>query len=83
MLKKKVRKVLHIVQNKKDKDKPWKIKSENQKESFGSFRTQKQAIVEAKKIAYKQEPSQVKLHGRNGKIRAEWAYKGDPYPPEG
>jgi len=49
MLKKKVRKVLHIVQNKKDKDKPWKIKSENQKESFGSFRTQKQAIVEAKK----------------------------------
>jgi hypothetical protein len=61
----------------------WKVKKEGGSRAVGVFDTQKDAIKRAKDIAKHQQPSQVKIHGENGKIRKEHTYKKDPYPPKG
>ena len=42
--------------------------------------TQKEAIEVAEQIARNQK-SDTKIHGRNGKIRAGNSYGNDPFPP--
>lgn len=44
-------------------------------------RTQKEAIVVAEEIARNQQ-SDTKIHGTDGKIRAGNSYGNDPYPPK-
>ena len=44
-------------------------------------RTQKEAIVVAEEIARNQR-SDTKIHGTDGKIRAGNSYGNDPYPPK-
>ncbi len=44
-------------------------------------RTQKEAIVVAVEIARNQQ-SDTKIHGTDGKIRAGNSYGNDPYPPK-
>ncbi|NMV22888.1 DUF2188 domain-containing protein, partial [Vibrio parahaemolyticus] len=43
--------------------------------------TQKQAIEAAEQIA-KNQKSDTKIHGRDGKIRAGNSYGNDPHPPK-
>ena len=61
----------------------WRVKKEGGNRAAGVFNTQKAAIERAREIAKSQQPSQVKIHGENGKIRDEHTYKKDPYPPKG
>lgn len=61
----------------------WGVKKEGGNRAAGVFDTQKAAIERAREIAKNQQPSQVKIHGENGKIRNEHTYKKDPYPPKG
>jgi uncharacterized Fe-S cluster-containing radical SAM superfamily protein len=61
----------------------WKVKKEGSDRATGVFNTQKAAIERARELAKDQQPSQVKIHGEDNKIREEHTYKKDPYPPKG
>lgn len=60
----------------------WAVKAEGATRPTEVFRTQKEAIDHAKTIARNQEV-EVKIHGRNGRIRKSISYGPDPFPPRG
>lgn len=60
----------------------WAVKGEGNSKATKVHDTQKDAINHAKEIAKNQE-SQIKIHGKDGKIRDEHTYGKDPYPPKG
>jgi hypothetical protein len=74
------RNVYHVVQTGEG---DWGIKKEHGERSIKNFDTQKEAIKTATDIAKNQKPSQVKIHGEDGKIREEHTHGKDPYPPKG
>ena len=41
------------------------------------------AIQRARELAHNNQPSQVIVQGRDGKIQTEWTYGDDPFPPAG
>jgi hypothetical protein len=64
-------------------DQRWQVQhKEGRRTVRDSFRTQKQAIDAARDQAKQQQPSQIIVHGTDGRIRDEYTYGSDPrrYP---
>lgn len=59
----------------------WAVKGAGNSKATKVVDTQKQAIGYAEQIARNQK-SDTKIHGLNGKIRAGNSYGNDPYPPK-
>ena len=59
----------------------WAVKGDGNKRATKVTRTQKEATKHAEKIARNQQ-SDTKIHGRDGKIRAGNSYGNDPHPPK-
>ncbi len=66
----------HVVPH-KDK---WAVQGAGNSRATKVFDTQKEAIKRAEDIA-RNEQSDTKVHGRDGKIRAGNSYGNDPCPP--
>lgn len=59
----------------------WAVKGEGNSKATKVTETQKQAIEAAEQIA-KNQKSDTKIHGRDGKIRVGNSYGNDPHPPK-
>lgn len=59
----------------------WAVKGGGNSKATKVSRTQAQAIKTAETIA-RNQGSDTKIHGRNGKIRAGNSYGNDPCPPK-
>ena len=59
----------------------WQVKSGGAKRAHRVVSTQGQAIEIAKTVA-KNQQTDTKIHGRNGRIRAGNSYGNDPHPPK-
>ena len=70
------RTVFHVVQNKQNQN--WQVKREGNATPVSTDATQRGAINNARSRAKQVKPSQIKVHGRNGKIRTEYTYGQDP-----
>ena len=68
----------HVVPIPKGK---WGVKGSGNSKATKITNTQKEAIKIAEDIARNQK-SDTKIHGRDGRIRAGNSYGNDPYPPE-
>jgi len=71
------RKDQHVVPHKDG----WAVKGNNNTKATIVTKTQKEAIAAAEDIARNQK-SDTKIHGRDGKIRAGNSYGNDPFPPK-
>lgn len=58
----------------------WAVKGEGNQKATRVVDTQAEAIGLAESIARNQQ-SDTKIHGRDGKIRAGNSYGNDPFPP--
>ncbi len=58
----------------------WAVKGSGNSKATKVTKTQKEAIGVAEDIARNQK-SDTKVHGTNGKIRAGNSYGNDPFPP--
>jgi len=67
----------HVVQHPNG----WAVKGSGNSKATKVTATQKEAISIAQEIARNQE-SDTKVHGRDGKIRAGNSYGNDPCPPK-
>ncbi len=67
----------HVVKHQKG----WAVKGEGNNKATKITQTQAQAIDAAENIARNQK-SDTKVHGVNGKIRSGNSYGNDPYPPK-
>ena len=56
----------------------WPVKQEGAKTPIAEGRTQGEAIKIARGIARTNQPSQVLIHGEDGRIREEYTYGNDP-----
>ncbi|WP_277054991.1 DUF2188 domain-containing protein [Pseudoalteromonas marina] len=59
----------------------WAVKGAGNSKATKVTRTQQDAIDLAEQIA-KNQQSDTKVHGRDGKIRAGNSYGNDPHPPK-
>tara|TARA_R110000782_G_scaffold168089_1_gene260190 strand:+ start:313 stop:546 length:234 start_codon:yes stop_codon:yes gene_type:complete len=59
----------------------WAVKGAGNTKATKVAKTQKEAIEIAEGIARNQE-TDTKIHGRDGKIRAGNSYGNDPHPPK-
>ncbi len=59
----------------------WAVKGAGNSKATKVTSTQKEAIEIAEQIA-KNQKSDTKVHGRDGKIRAGNSYGNDPFPPK-
>lgn len=50
---------------------------------YGPYRTQADAIAQARAWATANQPSQILVQGADGRFRTEWTYGNDPFPPRG
>jgi len=71
--------VLHVVPH----GERWAVKERGVDEPRTITATKEEAIAAAKTRARKRPPSQVLVHGRDGRIQDEFTYGDDPYPPAG
>lgn len=67
----------HVVPHKSG----WAIRGEGNKKATRVTRTQKEAIKQAEDIA-RNNKSDIKIHGKDGKIRAGNSYGNDNCPPK-
>ena len=67
----------HVVSHKDG----WAVKGAGNSKATKVTKTQKEAIAAAESIARNQK-SDTKIHGENGKIRAGNSYGNDPHPPK-
>jgi hypothetical protein len=67
----------HVVKHPKG----WAVKGAGNSKATKVTSTQKEAIFIAEQIARNQK-SDTKIHGRDGKIRAGNSYGNDPFPPK-
>jgi hypothetical protein len=52
--------------------------------TVGIIENKKEAVRKAQQIAREAGPSQLRIHGRSGRIQEERTYGGvDPFPPRG
>ncbi len=68
----------HVVPSGKD----WAVKGAGNERATKIVSTQKEAIKIAQDIARNQH-SDTKIHGKDGRIRAGNSYGNDSYPPKG
>ncbi|OOE81060.1 hypothetical protein BZG72_11445 [Salinivibrio sp. PR6] len=59
----------------------WAVKGAGNNKATKVTQTQKEAIERAEEIARNQR-TDTKVHGRDGKIRAGNSYGNDPHPPK-
>ncbi|MDN4523188.1 DUF2188 domain-containing protein [Fictibacillus fluitans] len=59
----------------------WGVRGEGNSKLTKSFNTQKQAIDYGRSIA-KNQHSELKIQGKNGRFRDSDSYGNDPYPPK-
>ncbi len=59
----------------------WAVKGAGNSKATAVFKTQREAIAKAEQIARNQQ-SDTKVHGRDGRIRAGNSYGNDPFPPK-
>lgn len=59
----------------------WAVKGAGNNKATKVTKTQKEAIERAEEIARNQR-TDTKIHGRDGKIRAGSSYGNDPHPPK-
>ena len=59
----------------------WAVKGAGNSKATKVTKTQKEAIEKAEEIARNQQ-SDTKIHGVDGKIRAGNSYGNDPHPPK-
>ena len=59
----------------------WAVKGAGNSKATKVTKTQKEAIERAEEIARNQR-TDTKIHGRNGKIRTGNSYGNDPHPPK-
>lgn len=59
----------------------WNVKGAGNKKATSHYATQKEATEKAEQIA-KNQRSDTKIHGKDGKIRAGNSYGNDPFPPK-
>ena len=59
----------------------WAVKGAGNSKATKVTSTQKEAIVKAEDIA-KNQKSDTKIHGMDGKIRSGNSYGNDPHPPK-
>lgn len=64
-------------------DDGWQVKMEGGKRATEVFETKDMAVDEAQNLAKEQEPSQILIHGQDGKIKEERTYGQDPKRTKG
>ena len=69
----------HIVPSGDD----WAVKKQGAARASSLHATKEDAIVAGRTLALANQPSQLIVHGRDGKIQNEWTYGNDPFPPRG
>ncbi|MBK1831342.1 DUF2188 domain-containing protein [Verrucomicrobiaceae bacterium R5-34] len=60
----------------------WAVKGEGNQRASSLHRTQAEAIQVARPLA-QQEKAELRIHGKDNKIREGWSYGNDPHPPKG
>ena len=60
----------------------WGVRGEGSQRITAEYKTQREAIERGRDIARNQE-SELRIQGENGKFREAWSYGNDPYPPKG
>ena len=74
------RTVFHVA----TRDGKWVVTRERRPDGeYDAFETKDEAVERARHIARDQTPSQVKVHGTDGKIEHEFTFGDDPFPPRG
>ena len=68
------RSVYHVT----SKNNKWQVKGEGAERAASTHKRKSEAKNEARRLAKKREPSQVVIHGEDGKIQREWTYGNDP-----
>jgi hypothetical protein len=58
----------------------WAVRGAGNEKATSIFRTQREAIAAARRIAENQR-SELIVHGRNGRIRSKDSFGNDPLPP--
>jgi hypothetical protein len=61
----------------------WKVKREGTQRADSVHQDKSDAVARARELGKANNPGQVIIHGRDGKIQTEHTYGGDPYPPTG
>ena len=64
-----------------DPDGGWKLRKNEQ--TVEQFPHQREAIDRGRELARGDQPSQLLVHGKDGKIEDESTYQDDPFPPRG
>lgn len=65
------------------RDGSWSVSLEGGAGAIKIFDLKDDAIQRARELALNNQPSQVIVQGRDGKIQTEWTYGNDPFPPAG
>ena len=60
----------------------WAIRRSGSDKATKIFDTQKEAIVQGRRIA-RNQGTELYIHGRDGRIRDRDSYGQDPHPPKG
>lgn len=63
-------------------DKGWGVRGEGNGRLTAEYKTQRAAIERGRDIARNQE-SELRIQGEDGKFREAWSYGNDPHPPKG
>jgi hypothetical protein len=61
----------------------WAVKQRGAKRAVAIFQDKTEAVSRAREIAKKREPAQIVVRGKDGEIKTEYTYGGDPHPPRG
>lgn len=64
------------------RDGKWSVRKSGSDKATQTFETQREAIVEARRIA-KNQRTELYIHGKDGRIRDRDSYGNDPHPPKG
>lgn len=64
-------------------DDGWKVKRQDANRPSNVLPTKEEAVDRARSLAKRNQPSQVRIHKRDGRIQEERTYRDDPHPPEG
>lgn len=59
----------------------WKVERDGR--AVSTHDTQEEALNTARSAAKSNQPSQLLVHGRDGRIEDESTYQDDPFPPRG
>jgi hypothetical protein len=75
----KKRLAIHVV----PADGQWLVRIESNEKAEARYPTKPEAISVAVEMAKRNEPSQVKIHKRDGTFQEVRTYGDDPFPPRG